>query len=175
MGWRVITYRLPAEPSRHRVAVWRELRRLGAVALQQGTWTVPDGEPFEAGFAQVVDAIKAAGGRPVVLAVAEEEASASQLEALFTAQREAEWGEFLSDCSKYETELAGEVEKGKLTLAELDEEEQSLDRLRRWYRTIKGRDLFGAPSAPVAERRLKECTEALEDFAEQVYQARERP
>jgi hypothetical protein len=27
----------------------------------------------------------------------------------------------------------------------------------------------------VAERRLKECNEALEDFAEQVYQARERP
>ena len=65
--------------------------------------------------------------------------------------------------------------KGKLTLAELDEEEQSLDRLRRWYRTIKARDRFGAPSVPVAERRLKECTEALEDFAERVYQARERP
>ncbi len=151
MPWRVITYRLPAEPSRHRVAVWRELRRLGAVALQQGTWAVPDGEPFEVGF------------------------SAAQLEELFTAQREAEWGEFVSDCGKYETELAGEVAKGKLTLAELDEEEQSLDRLRRWYRTIRARDLFGAPSAPVAERRLKECTEALEDFAERVYQARERP
>src|SRR5215831_17921439 len=37
VSWRVITYRLPAEPSRHRVAVWRELRRLGAVSLQQGT------------------------------------------------------------------------------------------------------------------------------------------
>ena len=175
MAWRLITYRLPAEPSRHRVAVWRELRRLGAVALQQGTWAVPDGEPFEAGFAQVVEAIKTAGGQPVVLAVAEEDASASQLEALFTAQREAEWGEFLSDCGKYEAELAGEVAKGKLTLAELDEEEQSLDRLRRWYRTIKARDLFGAPSAPAAERRLKECAETLEDFAERVYQARERP
>ena len=175
VSWRVITYRLPAEPSRHRVAVWRELRRLGAVALQQGTWAVPDGEPFEAGLAQVVAAIKAAGGQPLVLAVAGEEASAAQLEALFTAQREAEWGEFLSDCGKYETELAGEIAKGKLTLAELDEEEQSLDRLRRWYRTIRARDLFGAPSAPVAERRLKECTEALEDFAERVYQAREQP
>jgi Protein ChrB, N-terminal len=98
-----------------------------------------------------------------------------QLEALFTGQREAEWGEFLSDCGKYETELAGEIAKGKLTLAELDEEEQSLDRLRRWYRTIRARDRFGAASAPVAERRLKECTEALEDFAERVYQARERP
>lgn len=175
VSWRVITYRLPPEPSRHRVAVWRELRRLGAVALQQGTWAVPDGEPFEAGLSQVVEEIKAAGGQPVVLAVADEEASAAQLEALFTAQREAEWGEFVSDCGKYETELAGEIAKGKLTLAELDEEEQSLDRLRRWYRTIRARDLFGAPSAPVAERRLKECTEALEDFAERVYQARERP
>ena len=172
--WRVITYRLPPEPSRHRVAVWRELRRLGAVALQQGTWAVPDGQPFTSGFTQIVEAIKAAGGRPVMLAVAEK-ASASQLEALFTAHRKAEWGEFLSDCGKYETELVGEVGKGKLTLAELDEEEQSLDRLRRWYRTIKARDLFGAPSAPVAERRLKECTEALEDFAEQVYQARDQP
>jgi hypothetical protein len=171
----VITYRLPPEPSRHRVAVWRELRRLGAVSLQQGAWAVPDGEPFEAGFAQVVEEIQAAGGQPVVLAVADDQASVSQLEALFTAQREAEWGEFVSDCGKYEAELTDEVAKGKLTLAELDEEEQSLDRLRRWYRTIRARDLFGAPSAPVAERRLKECTEALEDFAERVYQARERP
>jgi hypothetical protein len=175
VSWRLITYRLPAEPSRHRVAVWRELRRLGAVTLQQGTWALPGGEGFDTGLAQVVDAIKAAGGQPLVLAIADDEASTAQLEALFTAQREAEWGEFLSDCGKYDTELAGEVAKGKLTLAELDEEEQSLDRLRRWYRTIRARDLFGAPSAAVAERRLKECTEALEDFAEQVYQARERP
>ncbi len=175
MAWRVITYRLPGEPSRHRVAVWRELRRLGAVALQQGTWAVPEGERFDAGFAQVIEAIKTAGGQPVVLTVADEEASVAQLEALFTEQREAEWGEFLGDCGKYEAELAGEVAKGKLTLAELDEEEESLDRLRRWYRTIRARDLFGAASAAVAERRLKECTESLERFAEQVYQARGQP
>ncbi|HKA97940.1 MAG TPA: Chromate resistance protein ChrB [Streptosporangiaceae bacterium] len=174
MSWRVITYRLPSEPSRHRVAVWRELRRLGAVALQQGTWAVPDAEPFAAGVAQVVEAIKAAGGQPVVLAVAGDQASVAQLEGLFTTQREAEWAEFISDCGKYEAELAGEIAKGKLTLAELDEEEQSLDRLRRWYRTIRARDLFGAASAAMAERRLKECAEALEDFAERVYQARER-
>jgi len=174
VSWQVITYRLPAEPSRHRVAVWRELRRLGAVPLQQGTWAVPEGEGFDAGLADVAEAIKTAGGQPVVLAVAEDEASTTQLETLFTVEREAEWGEFLSDCGKYEAELANEVAKGKLTLAELDEEEQSLDRLRRWYRTIRARDLFGAPSAGAADQRLKDCTEALESFAEKVYQARER-
>ena len=175
MTWRLITYRLPSEPSRHRVAVWRELRRLGAVGLQQGTWAVPSGEGFDEGFDQIIATIDAAGGHPVVLAVGDDDASVAQLEALFTEQREAEWAEFLADCGKYEAELAEEVRKGKLTLAELDEEEQSLDRLRRWYRQIRARDLFGAPGAAIAERRLKECGEALEAFAEQVYQAREQP
>lgn len=108
-----------------------------------------------------------------MLAIADDEASESRLRALFTEEREAEWAEFLGDCGKYEAELAGEVAKGKLTLAELDEEEHSLDRLRRWYRAIRGRDLFGAPGATAAELRLKECADALEHFAELVYQARE--
>lgn len=174
MSWQVITYRLPADPSRHRVAIWRELRKLGAVPLQQGTWAVPHGELFDAGLAQVIEQIDRAGGQPVVLTVADDEASNRQLEALFTAQREAEWAEFVSDCGKYEAELASEVAKGKLTLAELDEEEESLERLRRWYRAIRGRDLFGAPSAAAAEQRLKDAAEALERFADQVYEAREQ-
>jgi hypothetical protein len=175
MSWRVITYRLPKDPSRHRVAVWRELRRLGAVALQQGTWAVPAGEGFDEGFEQVLRAINDAAGQPVVLVVADDDASVAQLENLFTHQREEEWVEFLGDCDKYEAELKDEVAKGKLTLAELDEEEESLDRLRRWFRTIRSRDLFGAASAPAAERRLKECADSLERFAELVYEAREHP
>src|SRR5215467_8571792 len=105
MPWQIITYRLPSEPSRHRVAIWRELRRLGAVSLQQGTWAVPTGEPFDAGLTQVASAITAAGGQPVVLVIADDEASVSALRDLFTAEREAEWAEFLSDCGKYEAEL----------------------------------------------------------------------
>src|SRR5579872_6595106 len=99
MPWRLITYRLPAQPSRHRVAVWRELRRLGAVALQQGTWAVPSGEGFDEGLDRAITAIEGAGGHPVVLSVADDDASVNQLESLFTAEREAEWGEFLGDCA----------------------------------------------------------------------------
>jgi hypothetical protein len=170
VSWRLIIYRLPAEPSRHRVAVWRELRRLGAVPLQQGTWVLPEGEGFDAGLTQVIATISEAGGQPVVLRVADDDIGTVGLQDLFTAQREAEWGEFLSDCGKYEAELAGEVAKGKLTVEELDEEEESLERLRRWYRAIRARDVYGAPSAGDAERRLKECADALERFAELVYQ-----
>ncbi|MGN6792038.1 MAG: Chromate resistance protein ChrB, partial [Streptosporangiaceae bacterium] len=96
MSWRLITYRLPAEPSRHRVAVWRELRKLGAVPLQQGTWVLPEGEGFDAGLTQVIATISDAGGQPVVLRVDDDDdAGTVSLVDLFTAQREAEWGEFL--------------------------------------------------------------------------------
>lgn len=99
---------------------------------------------------------------------------AARLEEQFTAAREAEWGEFLAECDKYEAELDREVAAEKFTLAELDEEEQSLERLRRWYRDLKLRDLFGAPSVALAERRLKTCTERLESYAERVYDAAHR-
>jgi hypothetical protein len=90
-------------------------------------------------------------------------------------EREAEWVEFLAECDKAVAELAHEVAVAKFTLAELDEEEQNHERLRRWFRDVRAKDLFGAPSAERAERRLKECAEALEDYAERVYQARQQP
>ena len=175
MRWRLLTYRLSSESSRDRVAVWRELRKVGAVALRQATWAVPGGEEFDVALSRAVSYIERVGGRALLFDVVPTEATEGQLEQLFTEEREAEWVEFLSECDKVEAELANEVAKEKFTLAELEEEEQSLDRLRRWYRELRARDLFRAPSAPVGERRLKDCTEALEDFAERVFAVRESP
>jgi hypothetical protein len=105
----------------------------------------------------------------------DDQAAVAELEGRFTEEREAEWAEFLDECAKYAGEIAKEINKQKFTLAELDEEEESLERLRRWFRRLRGRDLFGAPSAAAAEGRLKECAEALEGFAGRVYEARGRP
>lgn len=175
MTWRILTYRLTGEQSKHRVGVWRELRRVGAVALQQATWAIPPGDGFDAGAARAVALVERSGGRPLLFDVTPDEATGQALEELFTAEREAEWVEFVSECDKAEAELHSEVAKEKFTLAELDEEEQNLERLRRWYRQLRAKDLFGAPSASSAELRLKECAELLEDFAERVFEARERP
>ena len=86
------------------------------------------------------------------------EADAARLEQLFTEARQAEWDEFIADC-------------GKFTLAELEEEEQSLDRLRRWHRELAARDVFGAPGAAEAARQLKHCAEKLADYTDLVFQA----
>lgn len=172
MRWLVLLVRVPAQPSRHRVAVWRELRRVGAVSLGQGSWAVPDVPTFTDGVGRAIELAERGGGEVVVLSAAgRDERDAARVQALFTADRAAEWTEFLADCAKFDAEIAEELRIQKLTLAELEEEEQSLERLRRWYRDLRARDVFGAPAVAEAEKQLKHCTERLEYYTEQVFAA----
>lgn len=154
--------------------MWRELRRVGAVALQSATWAVPVGDGFDDGVAKAVRLVERADGNALVVDVDPNSQSLAELEALYSAERDEEWAEFSAECDKAIAELAEEVAKEKFTLAELDEEEHNIDRLRRWYRELRAKDLFGAPLASAAETKLKEAAEALDDFATRVYQARQR-
>ncbi|MBL8058605.1 MAG: hypothetical protein JNK29_18015 [Anaerolineales bacterium] len=40
--WLLLLYRIPSEPSARRVYVWRKLKRLGALLLQDAIWVLPD-------------------------------------------------------------------------------------------------------------------------------------
>jgi hypothetical protein len=172
MDWTLLVFRLPAGPSRHRVAVWRELRRTGAVTLGQSLWLLPATAVFADGVARVVELVEAADGEVLNLRVAgTEDQDAQRLEELYSAAREEEWREFLTECERYQAEIAKEIAKKKFTVAELDEEEQGLERLRRWHRELRLRDVLGAPSAARAERQLKECEARLEDYTQRVFHA----
>ena len=166
----VLVVRVPAEPSRHRVAVWRELRKLGAVVLGQGVWAVPDAPVFADGVTRVMELAQRGDGEVIVLAAAgRTEVDAEQLERLFTGDRQAQWVEFLADCGKFDAEIDREISIGKFTLAELDEEEHSLDRLRRWHRELRARDIFGSPGAADADQALKHAAERLADYTDRVF------
>ncbi|GAA0952598.1 hypothetical protein GCM10009550_33530 [Actinocorallia libanotica] len=164
--------KVPAEPSRFRVAVWRELRKVGALSLGQGVWAVPDVPVFADGIARAREMTGKGGGQFVTLVASGRDGEdGERLREMFTAARSADWTEFLADCGKFEAELAKEIAIGKFTLAELEEEEQSLERLRRWHRDLTARDVFGAPETGEAARRLRECAAACEDYAERVFAA----
>ncbi|MDH6222015.1 Chromate resistance protein ChrB [Streptomyces pseudovenezuelae] len=170
--WLILVIKLPAEPSRHRVAVWRELRRIGALSLGQGIWAVPDVPVFGDGIARAIGLTEQSGGQAVTLnASGRGPEDAARFQAMFTAARSEDWTEFLADCGKFEAEIAKEIRIAKFTLAELEEEEQSLERLRRWHRDLTARDVFGALEAAEAGERLKRCTTVCEDYAERVFRA----
>jgi flagellar biosynthesis regulator FlaF len=170
--WNVLVVRLPAEPTRHRVAVWRELRRAGAVLLGQGVWALPDAPVFAEGIARTIALAERGDGHVTVLTAAgRAEEDTARLEAMFTSERDDEWNEFVSDCAKFDAEIDKEIRIGKFTMAELEEEEHSLERLRRWHRELAARDLFGAPNSVEAGQHLKHCTERLADYTERVFAA----
>jgi hypothetical protein len=171
--WVIVLVRVPSEPSRHRVAVWRELRRAGALPLGAGTWAFPSSPLAVETIDKVRELIdRAPDGELLLLdASGRDPESDGRLAERYTAAREAEWQELLSDCAKFGAEIAREIAKKKFTLAELEEEEQSLDRLRRWHRELSLRDMFGAPSAEQAAAALQESTEHLEHYTELVYRA----
>lgn len=172
VSWVLVLVQVPKEPTKHRVAVWRELRKGGAVPVSPGTWALPAGPAFE----QVLDraaelAAKGGGTFAVIDASPRDEAAERLIRDAFTAARVDEWAEFQADCGKFEDEIAREIAKRKFTFGELEEEEQSLDRLRRWYRELKKRDVLHLPEATAAETRLQECTDRMDDYTEQVYEA----
>ncbi|WP_397517461.1 MULTISPECIES: Chromate resistance protein ChrB [unclassified Rhodococcus (in: high G+C Gram-positive bacteria)] len=170
--WLVLAVRVPAEPSRHRVAVWRELRRVGALQIGQGVWVVPDVPVFADGVARVAELARRGEGEVLVLdATGRANADGVRLEELFTAERAEEWAEFLADCARFDAEIDKEIGKAKFTLAELEEEEQSLERLRRWHRDIKARDVFGAAAVAAADQQLELCADRLADYTERVFSA----
>jgi DNA-binding transcriptional regulator PaaX len=40
--WWVLVYRVPSETASKRVGLWRNLKRAGALYLQQRVWMLPD-------------------------------------------------------------------------------------------------------------------------------------
>jgi hypothetical protein len=158
------------------MALWRELRRSGAVALGQATWAVPDLPATRPLLDRLSDLVGAGDGSLLVLAATgHAESDGARLEQLYAEAREAEWAEFVADCGKYLAELDKEERIGKYTLAELEEEEQSLDRLRRWYRELRSRDLLGIPATIDAASDLKQCELRFDGYAEQVYATLSQP
>ncbi|TAM71636.1 MAG: chromate resistance protein ChrB [Microbacteriaceae bacterium] len=169
--WVLVLVQLPSEPSRHRVAVWRELRKAGAVPVSPGTWALPSGPAFQPGLDRAAELCGKGGGTFAVIdASPRDEASTALIRDAFVAARVDEWAEFEADCGKFEAEIAREIAKAKFTFGELEEEEQSLDRLRRWFRDLKKRDVLALPEAVAAEEHLRTCESVLEGYAEQVYQ-----
>ncbi len=170
--WVLVFVQLPSEPSRHRVAVWRELRKGGAVPVSQGAWAVPDAPAFRASLERAEVLTRAGGGVFALIdAAPRTESGQALIRDAFVAARLDEWNEFQADCGKFEDEIAREIAKQKFTFGELEEEEQSLDRLRRWYRDLKKRDLLELSEAEAAQKRLQQCSDALADYAELVYDA----
>ncbi len=170
VGWIVVTYKLSAESSRARVAVWRETRRSGALHLQQSVVAFPDTNAFRAAIERLRALVEEVGGESLALqsepVAAPDEA---QLTQAWNDARDAEYAELADKCAKFLTEIEHEFEIEKFTHAELEEEEAELDKLQRWHHQITVRDVHQAPAGLATHAALTEAEAALARYSQAVF------
>jgi Protein ChrB, N-terminal len=171
VGWILLAYKLPANNSTARVAVWREVRRSGALHVQRSVVAFPDHDSFRRAAERFRELVADAGGEALALrAEPLGEIDATKLTDAWNEARSAEYTELSAECGKFLTEIEHEFAIEKFTLAELEEEEAELDKLQRWHERIAARDIHDAPASNQAREALAHAREALERYTSAVFE-----
>ena len=170
--WLLLIYRVPSESSRARVAVWRDLKRLGGLYLQQAVCVLPDREELRRGVARIRARIDESGGSSVFIILRDIEPEArDQFIAGFRSNSEKEYGEIIEECeTKFVKEIEFERFRQNYSFEEAEEIRQDLEKLRRWLAKVEGRDWMHADGRTEARDQVARCAALLEEFETEVYE-----
>ena len=133
-GWLLLHYKLSAKRSAGRVYVWRKLKRLGAVLLQDAIWVLPDTPRTAEHFRWLVTEIQEMNGEAqlwkssLVLGLQED-----RLVHRFTAQVDQEYARLMK-----------QLKRKRPALAEVS----------RHYQQIRAKDYFGSELGKQVRARL---------------------
>ncbi|WP_138923676.1 Chromate resistance protein ChrB [Sulfitobacter sp. BSw21498] len=172
MTWILLTYKVPPEPAARRVALWRKLKSMGAVYLQNGVCLLPETKEHMRQLKMLENDAAEMGGETVLLVTKSlNQAQEDKVIARFKADRDDQYREFIGKCDAFEAEIAKEIAIEKFTYAELEEEDNDLKKLQSWIEKIKNLDFYGAPLATTASERMTSCEETLADYSQRVFDA----
>src|SRR5262245_22205220 len=175
-AWLLLLVRLPATHSAERVAIWRKLKKSGAIQIQTSTYILPDDPPRYETFQWLSQQIHDTGGDATLVRVREIEGlSNERLIELFNAARAKEYAS-----------LREMLRPLMARAARTSNSDGRLDRIRKQFREIRETDFFDSPKAKDLEAVLRKLEETqprpktqpkLErrDFRDKVWLTRPQP
>lgn len=132
--WLLLVYRIPREPTAGRVYVWRKLKQLGAVALQDAVWVLPKTPRTQEQLQWLSAEISELQGEAILWEAGQLYATdASALRCQFIEPVEAEYREILAALKKKDRDLAA---------------------LSKRFQEAQTRDYFGSPVGLKAREKL---------------------
>ena len=167
-GWLVLIYHVPPEPTRLRSTVWRRIKSLGAIYLQNSAAALPANAATERALRKLRREIIEMSGTAALLSC-EVLAGESDIHNAFQAARNDEYEEIVDRCEDFLAQVKKEYAANHFTYAELEENEVDLVKLRNWFAKVRERDAFDADGRHGAEKALVECEQSLEAYAARVY------
>ena len=151
--WLILIYRLPREPSRPRVAVWRKLKALGALYLQDGVVALPEDALTREQLEWLQLQIREANGEATLWKAQPNTLGENNaLVADFRSSREEAYRAIIAGAQRLQrkAELGGSK-----TLPE------ELSKLEREFRAERRRDYFRSPLRNEADAALKAARQAV--------------
>jgi hypothetical protein len=172
--WLLLIYRVPRDSSRARVAVWRDLKRLGGLYIQQAVCVLPDRPDVRESVERVRERIDELGGSNIFLTLSDVEPEVRKTFVDgFRANSAKEYAEIVEECeTKFFKEIEFERFRENYTFEEAEEIRQDLEKLRRWLDRVEARDWMGADGRSTAREKVAECEALLEQFEADVYERR---
>lgn len=166
--WLLLVYRIPTEPTRLRAGVWRKLKGLGAIYLQNSVVALPGSTRSERSLRALRAEIHEMGGTATLFS-STTLAGQDQLVEGFNAARDDEYEEIIDKCADFLQQIRKEYDANHFTYAELEENEVDLVKLEGWLEKIRARDVLGARKLGATVEALGQCAHVLEEYAARVY------
>lgn len=161
MGWVVFSYSMPSTlPSGRRVAIWRRLRALGAVAPKKGgVYVLPAREECIEAFQWLAQEVEQARGEALLMRVEHFEGLPdAQLIALFQHARNREYRELHTQAEKLRRAISPSRKRRSLSFAVARD---TLAKLRRSHADIARIDFFDSPERGRVASTLARIAQAL--------------
>ncbi|WP_370115191.1 Chromate resistance protein ChrB [Streptacidiphilus sp. MAP12-33] len=166
--WLVLVYKIPAEPTRLRAGVWRKIKGLGAIYLQNSVAALPESASAERALRLLRNEILEMGGTASLL-TAGALGGGPEIEEQFNAARDDEYEEIVDRCEDFLGQIEKEYRAEHFTYAELEENDEDLVKLRNWLAKVVARDVLGASGQTAAQTALERCAKVLDEYAARVY------
>jgi hypothetical protein len=145
LAWLLLLLRLPATHSAERVAIWRKLKKSGAIQIQTSTHILPDDPPRYETFQWLTQHIRDAGGDATLVRAREIDGfSNERLIELFNAARAKEYASLREVLRPFVTSARRTSNFGG-----------KVDRIRKQFREIRETDFFDSPKAKDLEMVLR--------------------
>jgi len=171
-SWLLLTYKVPPEPAAKRIALWRRLKGMGGVYLQNGVCLLPKTDDHMRRLKMLENDVAEMGGEAVILETAAlDKAQEDKVVARFKADRDDAYRELIDKCDDFESEIAKETAAEHFTYAELEENDVDLKKLQDWLAKIGKLDFYGGALAEEAAERLQRCAVLLDAYAQRVFNA----
>ena len=166
---------MPANPTAGRVAVWRQLKKIGAIYLQQSVCVFPANLKVRRELAPILTRIRDSEGSFHLLPLRQlDRAEEEKLIQQFQEQTANHYQEIIENCEvNFTKEVDFETYRNNFTYEEAEEIRAEFEKISTWFERVKRRDWFGAPNMSLAQEWLDRCEKMLEGFESQVFEIQE--